>query len=260
MISPSPSGFYDLEARRRIEGIGRVVLVGSGKGGVGKSFIACGLALSLAREGHRTGLFDLDIHGASVPDYLGLRPPIRSSPDGLEPKVAGGVRAMSVALFTGPNPVPMRGRVKDALIAQLLALTNWGTLDYLVVDLPPSTGDELLSALRVFSGRSSLILVTTPSKTSIGVVSRLRRLAATEKIQVEGVALNMSFIRLGKRRAFPFGRLEAAAVHRALDSRLIAEFPLDPAVSSRSLRALLRERNDVSSEFRALARRIARSR
>ena len=256
MNTPLSSGFFDFEAKRRISLIKKILLVGSGKGGVGKSFVACGLALSLAREGRRTGLLDLDIHGASVPNYLQLRPPIRSSQHGLEPKLAKGLKAMSVALFTGSNPVPMRGGMKEGLITELLALTNWGPLDYLVVDLPPSAGDELLSSFRLFSGRSSLILVTTPSKTAIGVVSRLRRLAQTERIPVEGVVLNMAFLRLGKTRTFPFGRLDPTSIRHSLSSELIAEIPLDAGVNSVGLSTLLRGRTELAASFRLLTSKV----
>ena len=114
---------------------------------------------------------------------------------------------MSVALLTGDNPVPMRGNDKKDLITQFLALTHWGRLDYLVVDLPPGSGDELLSAFDLFAGKSSLILVTTPSRNAVRVVSRLRQLAEIEKIPIEGIVVNMAYIVGGTtRKTSPFGR------------------------------------------------------
>lgn len=254
-IDPS-TGFYWLEASKRLERITRVLLVGSGKGGVGKSFVACGLALSLSNQGYRTGIFDIDIHGASVPNYMGLKPPVRSSKFGLEPKMIRGTKVMSVSLLTGSNPVPVRGEKKEDLIAEFFALTNWGQLDYLVVDLPPSTGDELLSAFKLFSTKSSLILVTTPSKRAIQVASRLQRLAVAEKIHVEGIVLNMSFMRTKKGKVYPFGRLSAASAHRLLASELLTEFPLNPSVNSEALPKLILSENDVSSAFEQLVRKV----
>lgn len=256
-VATSPGGFYRLEARRKLERITRVLLVGSGKGGVGKSFVACGLALSLSAQGFRTGIFDIDIHGASVPNYLGLKPPLRSSDHGLEPKTVRGTKVMSVSLLTGSNPVPMRGEKKDDTITEFFALTNWGTLDYLLVDLPPSTGDELLSALRLFSGRASLLLVTTPSRGAVNVVSRLRRLTLSEGIPVVGVALNMSFMRTEKGKIHPFGRLDAASVRRLLGSELLVEFPLSQTVNSKGLLESVLGDKDVSSAFELLARKVA---
>lgn len=249
----NPFPFQRKEAQKRLEQFAKVILVGSGKGGVGKSFVACSIALLLSQKGYRTGILDVDIHGASVPNYLEVRPPLKSTRLGLEPKESHGLKVMSVALLAGDNPVPMRGSEKQDLITQFLALTDWGPLDYLVVDLPPSTGDELLSAFDLFAGRSSLVLVTTPSRNSINVVSRLRRLAETENVPVEGIVLNMAYAYEGrKRRTFPFGRADRKSLERTLDSTVIAEIPLEPRVNSESLRKVLRGRNRASVALRKL--------
>lgn len=246
-------------ARKRLESIDRVVLVGSGKGGVGKSFVSCGLALSLSRKGYRTAVLDIDVHGASVPGYLGVRPPVKSTAEGLEPKKVGGLKVMSLALFTGENPIPLRGDKKQSLITQLFASTNWGKLDFLVVDLPPSTGDELLSAFALFEAKSALVLVTTPSKGATAVVSRLRRLAESERVPVKGVVLNMAYLDAGKRRAFyPFGKPDHEAVARALHSKVLVEIPLEPRLDSEGLVRLLRDRQGgVSIAFDRLVSLLA---
>jgi ATP-binding protein involved in chromosome partitioning len=249
--------YQEYQALKKLEQIKRVVLVGSGKGGVGKSFVACGLSLSLRSGGYSTGILDVDIHGASLPNYLGVKPPVRSGKDGMEPKRSGGVKVMSVALFTGQNPVPMRGKEKQSLITQLVALTNWGELDYLCVDLPPSMGDELLSAFRLFAGKSRLVLVTTPSRAAVSVVARLRRLADAEHVPVEGIVLNMAYSTVGGRKTYPFGRADRKSLESELDSKVIAEIPLEPRVSSQGLRAILRTENNVTRAFEALADRIA---
>jgi len=244
------------EARKRVDQFGKVILVGSGKGGVGKSFVACAIALLLSERRYRTGILDIDIHGASVPNYLEVRPPLKSTRNGLEPKESHGVKVMSVALLAGDNPVPMRGSDKQDLIVQFLALTDWGRLDYLVVDLPPSTGDELLSAFDLFAGKSSLVLVTTPSRNAISVVSRLRRLAETEKVPVEGVVLNMAYIDEGRtRKTSPFGRTDRTYLEGMLDSTIIAEIPLEPKVNSESLFKVLQGRNNTALALRKLVKR-----
>ncbi|HME19437.1 MAG TPA: P-loop NTPase, partial [Nitrososphaerales archaeon] len=140
MVAEARIGYTRLSAQKRLGKIGKVILVGSGKGGVGKSLVACGLGLKLSEAGYRTGILDIDLHGASVPNYLGVRPPVSSGAGGVVPKESGKVKVMSVALFTGDNPVPVRGGGKEGLITDLFALTDWGSLDFLVVDLPPSTG------------------------------------------------------------------------------------------------------------------------
>jgi ATP-binding protein involved in chromosome partitioning len=248
--------FETAASKKKLGSIGRVVLVGSGKGGVGKSLVSCGLALSLAREGYRTAILDIDVHGASVPSYLGVGPPVRSSIKGLEPKRVGGLKAMSLGLFTGDNPIPLRGDKKQGLITQLFALTNWGRLDFLVVDLPPSTGDELLAAFALFEGKSALILVTTPSAGAITVVSRLRRLAEIERVPVEGVVLNMAYLKAGKggKVLYPFGKPDHESVAHSLRSRVLVEIPLEPKVSSESLvRVLHAQGNGVAIALNRLA-------
>ena len=155
------------DGKKKLDQIGKIILVGSGKGGVGKSFVSCGLGLRLSSSGFKTGLFDMDIHGASVPNYLGIGPPLRSTRKGLEPKRVGrNLKVMSVSLLTGNNPVPMHGIEKEDMLSRFFALTNWAKLDYLIVDLPPSTGDELLSAFSLFSDRSKLLIVTKIGRAS----------------------------------------------------------------------------------------------
>jgi len=245
-------------AKEKLEHITKVILVGSGKGGVGKSTVASALALSLCREGKRTALLDIDIHGASVPEYVEVLPPVRSSKKGLEPKMKDGLLVMSLGLFTGSLPVPMRGDGKQELITQLFALTNWGVLDYLVVDLPPSMGDELLSAFSLFSGKATLALVTTPSPGAVNVVSRLRRLAETENVPVQGVIVNMAYVLAGKSRTFPFGRPNRKLLEAKFKSTIIVEIPLEPLVSTLGLSAVLKGSNDFSHAFRELAEHISR--
>ena len=249
--------FQALEARRRVEAFGRVILVGSGKGGVGKSFVACAIAQLLADRRYRVGILDIDIHGASVPSILQVRPPLRSTKDGLEPKESNGVKVMSVALLTGDNPVPMRGNDKQELITQFLSLTDWGPLDYLVVDLPPSTGDELLSAFELFVGKSTLLLVTTPSPNAVGVVSRLSRLAKRERVPVAGIVLNMAYIERGRSgKTFPFGRIDRVRLEGALDSNVIAEIPLEPRLNDEGLLKVVRGRSATSVALRKLLDRL----
>lgn len=243
-------------AERRLRRVRRVLLVGSGKGGVGKSTIACCLALTLEKESYRTGLLDLDIHGASVPDYLGLAPPVASDKDGLVPKIHGGLKVMSVGLFTGSNPVPMRGSDKQELLMQLFGLTNWGDLDYLVVDLPPSMGDELLTSFGLFGAKSSLLLVTTPSPVSLEVVSRLKQLAEVEQVSVLGAVLNMAYVKTTRTQLFPFGRLEKEAFERRIGTTLLSVIPLEPSLSIERPGEVLNRHKDFAKAFSNLARLV----
>jgi ATP-binding protein involved in chromosome partitioning len=249
--------FERRDARKKLNQIGKVILVGSGKGGVGKSLVASCLALSLAGSGYKTGILDLDIHGASLPGYFRVAPPLTSSEKGLKPKRKIGIEIMSVALFTGNRPVPVRGDEKQNLVNQVFALTDWGRLDYLVVDLPPTTGDEALSAFDLFASKSALVLVTTPSLLAVRIVSRLRQLARSERIPVEGIVVNMAYMRSGKEKSFPFGRLNHRSLERVLGSRILVEIPLDARVNSKGLDEMLKGRNDFAAAFRRLATMVA---
>ena len=241
-------------ARKKLERIARVVLIGSGKGGVGKSTIATSLALLLSREGQKTALFDIDIHGSSIPEYVGVTPPLRSNRNGLEPRTKGSLKIMSVGLFTGSIPIPMRGGNKQELITQLFALTEWGNLDCLIVDLPPSMGDELLAAFRLFSGKACLVLVTTPSPGAVSVVSRLRQLAETEKIPVKGIIVNMAYMFNGNRKSYPFGKSDRKLLNSKFVSAIIGEVPLEPLVSTKDLNAALSDSPDFSRAIHELVR------
>ena len=244
---------YLMEAvRKKLKQIGSVILVGSGKGGVGKSMIASGIALVLSSQGRRTGLLDIDLHGASVPEYLGLGPPLQTSEEGLEPKRLGKLMVMSVAFFSGDNPVPVRGLEKENLIAHLMALTAWGELDYLIVDLPPGMGDELLSAFSLFSNKCRLLLVTTPSKYAFNIVSLMRKLAVREKVPLAGVVLNMSYMMNGGRKTYPLGRADRSLLERAINARLIAEIPLEPRIGEGHFQEVLKEDNAFAKALRDL--------
>ena len=161
-----------------------------------------------------------------MPNYLGVSPPLRSYKDGLKPKVVGKVKAMSIALLTGDNPVPVIENDKRTLITRFFALTNWGTLNYLVVDLPPSSGEEVLAAMQIFSGKCSLILVTTPSHYSLNVVSGLAQLAASERVPVEGIVVNMAYTKQGGKKLQVFGRIDRKHIENRLGSSVLAEIPL----------------------------------
>jgi len=254
-----PLMFQQDQAQNRLKVIRNVVLVGSGKGGVGKSFVASGLAIALSRQGFKTGLLDIDIHGPSLPGYFGVKPPVKSTEDGLEPKMVGKLKTMSVGFFVGDRPAPLKGGEKQALVTQLLAQTDWGKLDYLIVDLPPGTGDELLATFRLFSGHCSLILVATPSERALSVVAKLAKLARQEKVALAGFVLNMSFLAVGKKKLYPLGKADPVGLRKELGTKLLAEIPLLPAVNERGLLKVLDKEKVIASPFRELAKALGKA-
>ena len=175
----------------RLEKVRRIIPVVSGKGGVGKSLVSTTLALALAEKGHRVGLLDLDFHGASDHVILGFEPKEFPEEDrGVVPPTVHGIKFMTIAYYTENRPTPLRGKeISDALI-ELLTITRWDELDYLVIDMPPGLGDQLLDVLR-FLKRGKFLVVATPSKLALNVVEKLIQLLLEEKHSVLGVVENM---------------------------------------------------------------------
>ncbi|EEB73495.1 Mrp/NBP35 family ATP-binding protein [Thermococcus sp. AM4] len=175
----------------RLEKVKRIIPVVSGKGGVGKSLISATLALALAEKGYKVGLLDLDFHGASDHVILGFEPKEFPEEDkGVVPPTVHGIKFMSIAYYTENRPTPLRGKeISDALI-ELLTITRWDELDYLVIDMPPGLGDQLLDVLR-FLKRGEFLVVATPSKLALNVVEKLIQLLLEEKHKVLGVVENM---------------------------------------------------------------------
>ncbi|AHL21767.1 Mrp/NBP35 family ATP-binding protein [Thermococcus nautili] len=175
----------------RLENVKRIIPVVSGKGGVGKSLISTTLALALAEKGYKVGLLDLDFHGASDHVILGFEPKEFPEEDkGVVPPTVHGIKFMTIAYYTENRPTPLRGKeISDALI-ELLTITRWDELDYLVIDMPPGLGDQLLDVLR-FLKRGEFLVVATPSKLALNVVEKLIQLLLEEKHQVLGVVENM---------------------------------------------------------------------
>lgn len=175
----------------RLEKVKRIIPVVSGKGGVGKSLVSTTLALVLAEKGYKVGLLDLDFHGASDHVILGFEPKEFPEEDrGVVPPTVHGIKFMTIAYYTEDRPTPLRGKeISDALI-ELLTITRWDELDYLVIDMPPGLGDQLLDVLR-FLKRGEFLVVATPSKLSLNVVRKLIELLKEEGHKVIGIVENM---------------------------------------------------------------------
>jgi ATP-binding protein involved in chromosome partitioning len=164
---------------RRLRDVRRIVAVTGGKGGIGKSSVAVGLSLSLADDGARVGLLDLDLWGPSDHVVLGVPRPGLREDGGLVPDVVAGISFMTIASIVGDRPALLRGDDITNAILELLAVTIWGDLDVLVVDMPPGFGDTLLDSAR-YLARAQYVVVTTPSEltrvTTRKTLELLRRL------------------------------------------------------------------------------------
>jgi len=190
----APTGPSPWASQNRVPGIKRVVAVASGKGGVGKSTLSVNLACALNHLGARVGLLDCDIYGPSIPLMMGIQErPGLSAEEKMIPPSAHGVKLMSMGfLLEGDQPVIWRGPMIQRTIQQFVSVVEWGELDFLLVDLPPGTGDAQLSLCQTVPLDGGVI-VTTPQEASLGVVRK--GIAMFEKVNVPilGIVENMSY-------------------------------------------------------------------
>ncbi len=211
--------------------IRNAVAVGSGKGGVGKSTVAVNIAVALAQSGARVGLLDADIYGPNIPTMLGVDklPP----PNGkkLVPATAYGIKMISMGLLVKPGqPLIWRGPMLNSAIRQFLGEVEWGELDYLIVDLPPGTGDAALSLAQALP-LSGAIIVTLPQLVSIEDASRGLQMFRTLEVPILGVIENMSYLDLpdGTRMDI-FGSGGGQQLAQTTDTPFLGQIPIDPVV------------------------------
>jgi ATP-binding protein involved in chromosome partitioning len=200
----------------RLKHIRRIIAVSSGKGGVGKSLVATTLALSLARKGAKVGLFDLDFTSPSTHLILGVKGAKPTEDKGLIPPKVEGLEYMSLIYYSGEHAAPLRGADTSNALIEMLAVTLWGDLDYLIIDTPPGIGDAMLDLVRLVA-RVEFLIVTTSSQLAFETVKKQLGLLIELKIPVLGIVENMK-------------RGEAEAVQQqteALEIKFLAEIPYD---------------------------------
>ena len=175
---------------KRLKKISKIIAVSSGKGGVGKSLIATTLALTLAKKNCKVGLFDLDFTSPSTHIILGAKNAQPKEEKGIIPPIVKGIEYMSLIYYTGDHATPLRGTdISNALI-ELLSLTKWSKLDYLIIDMPPGIGDAVLDLIRLVKNLEFLI-VTTSSQLAFETVKKLTSLLQDLKVPIIGVVENM---------------------------------------------------------------------
>lgn len=176
---------------KRLGKIKKIIAVASGKGGVGKSLVASTLALILAKKHYKVGLLDLDLYGPSSHIILGVKDfSFPEEEKGILPHEVNSIKFMSIVYFTEDKPAPLRGKDITNVIIELLAITQWEDLDYLIIDMPPGIGDEILDIIK-YVKKAEFLVVTTPSKVSMGAVGKLLKILKEVKIPVIGVIENM---------------------------------------------------------------------
>jgi ATP-binding protein involved in chromosome partitioning len=228
------------DIKKRMSNIKHKVAIISGKGGVGKSLVTVNLATSLAKTGKRVGVFDSDLTGPTVPKMLGIKGNrLQAGPAGIGP--ADGplgieVVSMDFLLPDDESPVIWRGPLKMGAIRQFLGEVNWGKLDYLLVDLPPGTGDESLSILQLLPDIDGVIIVTIPSEVSQAVVKKSITFARRMKAPILGVIENMAGLicpHCGEKIDI-FSKGGGAKMSEEMGVDLLGSIPIDPRISSDS--------------------------
>ncbi|WP_263378546.1 Mrp/NBP35 family ATP-binding protein [Granulicella paludicola] len=245
-----------------LPGIQHVIAVGSGKGGVGKTTVAVNLAISLAKLGHRVGVIDADIYGPNVPTMLGqTRQPNILEGNMIEPLVGHGVKFISMALISpGDKPMVMRGPMLHQIIRQFLQQVLWGELDYLVVDLPPGTGDVVISLVQTVP-LTGAVVVSTGSSVALQDARKALEMFHQVNVEVIGLVENMSQMTLPDGTVldvFGAGSTEQTAKQYKLP--FLGSIDMDPAVREGGDRGLPASLAGDSSargrEFLAIAEKV----
>ena len=215
--------------------IKNIIAVASGKGGVGKSTVAVNVAVVLAQSGARTGLLDTDVYGPNVPRMMGVdRLPVPPDEDGrLVPAEAYGVKLMSIGFLVKPEQAMVwRGPMLHNAIRQFVQDVDWGELDYLIVDMPPGTGDVQLSLAQT-TPLSGGVIVTLPQQVSVDDARRGMEMFRQLRVPLMGVVENMSYLQLANgEKVDVFGSGGGKALAKESNVPYIGEIPLDPLVRS----------------------------
>lgn len=222
---PKARGVID---KSEIEGIRHIIAVSSGKGGVGKSTVAVNLAVSLARMGARTGILDTDVYGPNVPIMMGGQDMPMAKGNILIPPVYHGVKTMSIGLLNpGDKAVVWRGPMLHSAVNQFLRQVEWGELDYLVVDMPPGTGDVQLSLAQMVS-IAGAVLVTTPQEVALSDVRKAYNMFDQLHVPILGIVENMSYFECPNdgEKFFIFGNGGGEALAERYDVPFLGAIPI----------------------------------
>lgn len=214
-----------------IEGVSHIIAVGSGKGGVGKTTVSVNLAVSLAAQGHKIGLMDADVYGPNVPLMMGIRDNPHAMGERIQPLQNHGVKLMSMGFLSpGDKPLVWRGPMLHSVMQQFIRGVDWGVLDFLVIDLPPGTGDVQLSLVQT-TPLSGAVIVTTPSEVSLEDARKAVKMFEQVRVRLLGMVENMSYmLGPGGEHIDVFGQGGGRRTAEAMGIPFLGELPLDPQV------------------------------
>mgnify|MGYP000996423947 FL=1 len=255
----------------QVSGIKNIILVSSGKGGVGKSTVAANLALALHAKGAKTGLLDADIYGPSLPIMFGLegaKPGSVEMPDGqvkIEPLEKFGLKLLSIGFFTDPNqPIPWRGPMTTSAIKQLFNDAHWGELDYLVVDMPPGTGDIHITVSQTFP-IAGAVIVTTPQHVALADAVKGIGMFLMDSINIPllGVVENMAYFtpaELPDNKYYIFGKDGGKRLAEEYKVPFLGEIPLLKGISDagdNGFPVAIDTEDPVTKSFLTIAEKVA---
>jgi ATP-binding protein involved in chromosome partitioning len=246
-----------------LRGIKHIVAIGSGKGGVGKTTVAVNLAVSLAKLGFSVGLIDADIYGPNVPTMLGATTQPRIIGENqIEPLTAHGVKFISIGLISpGDKPMVMRGPMLHQIIKQFLQQVAWGTLDFLLVDLPPGTGDVVISLVQTVP-LTGAVVISTGSSVALQDARKALEMFHQVNVEVLGLVENMSQMTLPDGTIVDvFGAGATQQTAKQYNLPFLGSIDLDPQVREGGDRglpsALAGEGSARGKEFLAIAQKVA---
>jgi len=219
-------------ARQEIAGVRNIIAVGSGKGGVGKSTVTVNLAVALARTGAKVGLMDADIYGPNIPLMIGITGQPHAIKERIQPLANLGVKVMSMGFLTGQDtPVIWRGPMLHSVIQQFVRQVDWGELDYLLVDLPPGTGDVQLSLTQTVPLMGAVV-VTTPQDVALQDARKAIVMFRQVHVEILGIVENMSYFECPKCGTHTniFNHGGGAATARKYDVPFLGEVPLSVGI------------------------------
>ena len=229
-----------------MKGVKNIIAVASGKGGVGKTTVAVNLAVSLAAAGARVGLLDADIYGPTVPVMMGVRERPGAVGNMMVPPAAHGVKVISLGFFyKDDTPLVWRGPMVAGAVKQLLTQVEWGDLDYLIIDLPPGTGDASLTLAQTVP-LGGVVIVTTPQEASLNIATKSLAMFRKLNVPILGIVENMSYFSLPplRREDLHLLRGRGEEGREGLDAQFLGEIPIYP---------LIREQSDVGTPVSASA-------
>ena len=246
-----------------LPGVAKIVAIGSGKGGVGKTTVAVNLAIALSKVGQRVGLIDADVYGPNVPLMMGsAQPPKVGDGNRIQPNLTHGIKTISIGYISpGDKPMVMRGPMLHQIIRQFLQQVDWGELDYLIVDLPPGTGDVVLSLVQTVP-LTGAVVVSTPSDVSLQDARKALEMFAQVNVEVLGIVENMSHFTCPHchKEIDIFSRGGAERTARQFNVPFLGAIELVPAIREGGDRglpvALAGPKSPQAAEFYAVAEKL----